>query len=111
MKKLLESKKGINDVSLMWGIILIFVLIGALIPYVNNSFNTSENEFNVNQFDDQIDDETDFTALSATKILLSIASMFFWTFGTLPFWLDAIFLVMRVMLGLLIYRQVRSGGG
>lgn len=111
MLKLIKSKRGVNDVSLMWGIVLVFVLIGIVMPYINDSFGSSENEFNTGQFDDNIDDETDFTSLSATKILLSVASMFFWTFGSLPFWLDGIFIVARVMLGLLIYRQVRSGGG
>ena len=111
MLTVLKSKKGVNDVSIMWGIVIIFVLIGAIIPFVNDAFNTDENEFNNAQFDQNIDDETDFTSISATTILSSIASMFFFTFGNLPFWLDAIFIVVRVMLGVLIYRQIRSGGG
>jgi hypothetical protein len=37
--------------------------------------------------------------------------MFVWTFGALPLFLELFFLIIRIILGILIYRQIRSGAG
>lgn len=109
--KIILSRKGVNDVSIMSGIILLFILMGVLLPYISNDLNDSQTIYNTDDIGSNIDNETNLTSITALVLIKSVASMFFWTFGTLPFWLDAIFLSIRITLGILIYRQVRSGGG
>lgn len=99
----------VNDVSIAAGIITVFVLLGVILPYVQADFETSETSFNVstnvNEISDDISDNVgnDPNSIGALKIVKSIAKMFFWTFGTLPFWLDAIFVVFRIVLiGILV---------
>ncbi len=111
MKKLIKSKKGINDVTLITTIVLIFIMLGILLPFINQSFSQAETSFDVNALESSLDDETNFTKIKSVTILSSIGKMFVWTFGNLPFWLDGIFVVFRLMLALLIYRQIRSGAG
>ncbi len=111
MLKLIKSKQAVSDVTLMWTIILIFFMLGILLPFVNSGFAQTSQDFNTGDLETGLDDETNFTKVSSITILSSIGKMFFWTFGTLPFWLDGIFVVFRAMLALLIYRQIRSGGG
>jgi hypothetical protein len=56
------------------------------------------------------DKETD-EEVSGLDVLSSVGLMFFWTFGALPMFLDLFFVIMRVMLVIVIYRQIRSGAG
>lgn len=111
LNKLLRSKRGVNDVVIMWTIAFLFIMLGVLLPYVTSAFNDTTTTINTDDLSSGIDDETDLTSVTALTLVKSVAGMFFWTFGALPVWLDAILLVFRVTLGLLIYRQVRSGGG
>lgn len=101
----------VNDVSLIWGIVSVFILVGFITPYVNDAFGRNDPIYNIDQTGNELEIETSKTNLNTFQLLKSISLMFFWTFGALPFWLDTIFFIMRIMLGLLVYRQVRSGGG
>lgn len=100
-----------NDVVIIWTITFIFLMLGVLLPYVTSAFGDTTTTINTDDLASGIDEETDLTSVTALTLVKSVAGMFFWTFGALPFWLDAILLVFRISLGLLIYRQVRSGGG
>lgn len=95
-----------SDIVLMSSIIVVFILLGAFIPYVNSEFGIAETDFNV----DGLSSDVGQADVSGLDVLLSVLSMFFWTFGTLPFWLDAIFEVFRVMLYIIIVRTIRGVG-
>jgi hypothetical protein len=45
------------------------------------------------------------------QVFISIGKMFFWTFGTLPLWLDSVFLMVRIILIVTIARNIWIGGG
>ena len=91
-------------------ICLLFVAIGIFLPIVNEAVGNADSTLNDANFDDEIDTD-DLTVASAWNIFLSVLSMFFWTFGALPFWLDAIFMILRVTLVMTIARNIWIGGG
>ena len=96
-----------SDTNLIMGIVLVFVLLGTALPFVNDAFNVTSVEFSAGGIEDDISGAD----VSATDVFFSIFAMFFWTFGSLPFWLDAIFIVFRIMLAWLIVRVIRGVGG
>lgn len=95
------------------GIISVFVIVGIALPFVNESFEGTQ-EFNANTqgLQDQIgQDVNDVSSISIFTVLLSVLSMFFWSFGALPFWLDGFFVILRIILVITIARNVWIGGG
>jgi len=101
----------VNDISIATGIILVFTLLGVSLPFVNEAFeveatnlNTESIETNVGQNVNDIDGSV--STITGLKIIVSVLKMFFWTFGDLPFWLDAVFLVFRVTLALILIKYI-----
>ena len=88
----------------------LFIAVGIFLPIVNEAVGNADSTLNDANFDDEIDTD-DLTVASAWNIFLSVLSMFFWTFGALPFWLDAIFMILRVTLVMTIARNIWIGGG
>jgi hypothetical protein len=79
-------------------IIAIFLATGLIMPYLNATFpNESVNAGN-------------FVAHKVTgeEIFMSVLSMPFWSFGILPLWLDSVFIVFRVIFGIMIYQYIRG---
>ena len=101
----------VNDISIITGIITIFIFLGITVPYINAEYGTQANEVNVEGFESELAESADSSMITLPSILISIISMFFWTFGALPFWLDGIFLIFRIILGITIARNVWIGGG
>ena len=110
--KLFRNKKGLNDMSIIAVIISIFILIGITIPYINSEFGQSISTPNVDTLEGDVgDDMVDSGTVTIFSVLFSVGKMFFWTFGSLPFWLDAIFVIFRIILALIIARNIWIGGG
>lgn len=112
--KIFKSKRAINDISIIAGIIMAFVLLGVLMPFVTSEFNATAENVDVDKLEKDIGDKVDNynrISLNAFDIFKSVFFMFFWTFGALPFWLDAIFLVFRIILVVTISRNIWIGGG
>lgn len=119
----------VNDISIITGIIALFILTGILLPFVNSAFDISDSVDNLENFESQLRDDIGNTRRNETisgifgafsagmqgvsflNIFFSVIGMFFWTFGALPFWLDAIFLILRIMLAMIIARNIWIGGG
>lgn len=103
----------VNDISIITGIILIFLTLGAIMPYINDSFSITSEEINIEKFEDDIAvDIEDESRISAFTVIFSIFKMFFWTFGSIPFWFDlTIMLTLRIILILTIARNIWIGGG
>jgi len=109
--RLLQDKKGVNDVSILTIILFIFIGLGILLPFVNTGFNNDVTNYNTEGLDNSFDSDTGETSITSIALLSSILKMFFWTFGDLPFWLDGFFIILRLIFWILLYRQVRSGSG
>ena len=101
-----------NDMSIAYGIILFFFLVGAITPFMNASFSDlSIPENQPTGITDDID-EDDLTISKAYEVIKSIFKMFFWTFGDLPIWIEwTVFMPLRILLGLIIARNIWPGGG
>jgi len=116
-----------NDITILGGIMLFFIVVGAIVPLVNATFESDDQprqdiyNFTGNVSEvakDLSDNSIDPTwlnptgSLNALTVLTSILSMFFWTFGAIPFWLDlVIFLPLRLIFVSIIARNIWIGGG
>lgn len=109
--KLINSKKGVNDVSIASGIIMVFVMLGVLLPFINNAFEVEGSNLNTGSIEENVGNEFDdvdgsVSTVGGIKIIVSVLKMFFWTFGDLPFWLDGIFSVFRIVLVLILIKYI-----
>ena len=103
---------GINDMTIIFGIISFFVFIGVVTPFINADLNTNLPEFSPEQLTSNIDTEQAQSSISAFRVLGSVLSMFFFTFGSIPAFIDvALFIPLRLILVLIIARNVWIGGG
>jgi len=102
----------VNDMSIAYGIIIVFILIGISLPFINTAFGHPSTSTNIEIVNSETGEAlATESSLSIFSIFFSVSKMFFWTFGDLPFWLDAIFISVRLLLGLIIARNVWIGGG
>ena len=103
---------SVNDMTIIFGIITFFVFIGVVTPFINADLNTNLPEFNPEQLTSNIDTEQARSSISAFRVIGSVLSMFFFTFGEIPLFLDiAIFVPLRLLLVLIVARNVWIGGG
>ncbi len=119
----------VNDISIIASIIAIFLIVGTFLPFVNESFGIPPSEtacFQIEALEDELANSTqsvpkksifDIVGTRRTgsvgifDVMGSIVKMFFWTCGSLPFWLDLFFLLIRIVLYLTIARNLWIGGG
>lgn len=90
-----------SNAGFIYLIISIFIFLGVITPYINAEFG-SDTQIDASDFEDTISQGD----VSATDVALSIFSMFFWTFGALPWYIDMVLLVFRIMLAYLIWEAV-----
>lgn len=113
--RLFRNKRGINDISIIAVILFIFIGTGITLVFVNDEFDITGSEFDTEGIaDDLISSEVeDVSSIGVSATLASVGKVFFWTFGDLPFWLDAVFLVLRIILLVILIRNFTPflGGG
>lgn len=101
-----------NDVSLLLIIFCIMLGSALFMPSVQQEFTGTSTSYTTNDLDDEFSTDTTVTDINDLGVLESIGRMFFWVFGQgLPLFIDAFFLVLKLAFWVLVYRQVRSGGG
>ena len=102
-----------NDIVIIAGLMCVFILTGALLPYVYDSFD-EPNTINADVdglYNDVSSESENVSSVNAVQILLSVISMFFWSFGALPFWVELIYIIMRIIFWITIARNIWVGGG
>jgi hypothetical protein len=102
-----------NDMIIIYSIMVFFIILGGLLPFVQDAFGQSQTTDQTKPFiDDLTHKATRISTTNAFSILLSVIKMFFWTFGTLPFIIDlVIFIPLRIILVATIARNIWIGGG
>ncbi len=103
----------VNDITIIGGIIFIFIIIGAVLPFINEEFGEPESLVNVNVVTDTIGAQEDTLGDLATgfTVLKSIFLMFFWSFQV-PLIIElVIFMPLRILLLLILVRNIWVGGG
>lgn len=108
----------VNDITIIGGIITVFILLGVITPFLNADFNSDQvTNYDIEGFTSDAAEnvrttESVFSVTNLVIVFLSVIKMFFWTFGDLPFWVDLLILTpMRFILVLTIARNVWVGGG
>lgn len=100
----------VNDLSIAVTLLCIIVFTGTLLPFIYVMGNQPGSEYDAEaQIPDNFIEEISISNLGF-GVLVSIASMFFWTFGALPIWLEMVFIVIRVVFILFVVRFARGIG-
>lgn len=102
-----------NDVVIVGGLVVFFLFVGTLTPFINSAFGSSYNELNSNTIVNTVtQNHDDLAGVTAPSIFLSIVSMPVYNMGNIPFFLELlIFFPIRLVFWLLIARNVWIGGG
>lgn len=101
-----------NDISILWTIVLCLALVGVVTPFLNSDFGAGASSHNFGGVVDDAGSSVGSGTLSIWNVLLSVVSMFLWSFGAIPWWLDlAVFEPMRIMGYFIIARNIWIGGG
>ena len=109
------GKKAVNDISII--AVLTFILFGTaiIIPFVNSSLGTDSDTFDTGNFEGNVrDDAESVSAISAFTVLVTVLKLGLFDVGNslgLPFWLDAIYTVIGIILIIVIARNIWIGGG
>lgn len=86
-------------------LLVIFLVIGFIAPFIASAYKSNIGTVNT----DGIISDAGNTDVTATTVVGSLFKVFFWTFGLLPAWMDAlIMLPLRVWFGTLIYDKIRG---
>lgn len=100
-----------NDVGIIFGISIVFVLIGFVTPLLATEFGETATGPNVNSLTDGVTESDAVSSVNAFKIIGSIVTMFFWNFFGFPVWLNIIFIPVRIALAFIVARNIWIGGG
>lgn len=101
-----------SDTVILSTIIVFFVALGAVIPFVHSSFNQAGDTFNTEGIEFASGQSTSTNSVTVLGVVVSITTMFFWTFGNIPAILDIIiFVPIRIIFLVLLFKLVRGVGG
>lgn len=83
------------------GVILVittvFILLGSLLPFIRADMGLAPATPDLVSFMGGLSENLgDEAVVKGWDIAVSIISMFFWSFGALPFWVELLFTIMRV---------------
>lgn len=96
-----------SDTGVAVGIFSVFMLLALIMPFVNSAFGSSTAELQ----SEGLESGAGQSDVSAIDVFASIFKMFFWSFGTFPFWLEGILSIFRITLAWLVVRVIRGVGG
>jgi hypothetical protein len=95
------------DTEIFIGIIVMFIAIGALLPFIQDAFSQDVQDYDLEGLSDSVGEDPG--NVSVLEIFGSIGLMFFWTFGSIPVLLDLLlFLPLRVVMVYLGIRMLRG---
>lgn len=102
-----------NDITILSGIIAILFLTGVLIPLLLDDFNIDQvtsidQDFVMGEYEaNDINEDT-----GITEAFFIGAGMIFWDFtDILPWWLDLLYIMLRIVGMIIIARNIWIGGG
>ncbi len=98
----------VTDTVAFVSITTIFVLLGVMLPFINDTFGSTIGNTDVEGFKDDLGQAADNPLDAFFTVTTSVLKMFFWTFGALPFWIDAFFTMFRIILFVIIVKWVRG---
>jgi len=101
-----------SDMHLIAGFLTFFILLGLSLPVINSGFDTDYNGVSdINAFGEELEDNANNSQLSIWRVLGSLISVFFWSFGELPVLANVLLLIPRTIFILTVARNIWIGGG
>lgn len=101
-----------SDTVVLTTIVILFVVLGAVLPFVHAGFDQTETNLNTEGIEFASGQGFTTNQIGILDIVVSIFTMFFWTFGSIPIIIDVVFFVpLRIMFVVLLYKLVRGVGG
>lgn len=73
----------------------ILILIAIFLPFIQQEFQGSSTDFGTDNINSDIQDEPN--AITLFTITVNIFRMLTWSFGLVPFWVDGLLLIVRLM--------------
>ena len=102
----------VNDTTIYTGLLSFFILLGLILPVVNEAFNTEYTGIaNVEDLTNNVGGETESGNLTIWRVFTSLFTVFFWSFGELPFIANTILLIPRLIFAIMTARFIWVGGG
>lgn len=113
--KILKSKKGINDISILAMILTVFLLTALLMPMITNAFTGASDTYQIDPYTGKIISEAEnVQTITAFTVITATLKLAFYDFGNtlgLPFWLDIIYTILAIIFILVVARNLWIGGG
>ena len=118
-RSIFRDKRAVNDITIISVLVFIFFLTAIIIPFINSEFATGFVEPNTDGLAQEISDKSEeisgrITDISAIGVMITVLKLAFFDFGNslgLPFWLDAMYTILGIILILVIARNIWVGGG
>jgi hypothetical protein len=84
---------------LVWVLTFFFIALGVLVPLVQDSFNETVYDTGADDLNDDLREAENVSGFTSFfSIMWSVFSMFLWTFGAIPVYIDLLILVpLRVL--------------
>lgn len=93
------------DYIILSGIALVFIAAGIFVPIINAEYGLTDAE----DYDSPLDGEEPESVFGLADYVFSIASMFFWSFGALPIWVEMFFLLFRFVFWFMVVEVLWIG--
>ena len=102
-----------NDGIIITLLCVFFLTTGLIVSAINEEFRGSSDSQNVEGIQDDINEELNKNSVTDIfKVVLTVVSMSFWTFGSLPFLVEIIFfLPVRILFWYTVAKNLRGVGG
>lgn len=91
-------------------ILIIYISAAIFLPYIQNAFTLPATEQDIDSLTNEFKDNTATDLVSLSGIFINILGLAFIGFADIPFWLDAFFTLLAVIILILLYRAVRGIG-
>lgn len=101
-----------TDTGIMLGILFAFFLLGFSLPFIHDAFGEAQTNVNAGGILFQSGQGFSQNETSILEVIVSIFTIFFFTFGAVPIAIDIVILFpIRIILVWLLFRQIRGIGG
>lgn len=95
------------DVYVAYSMLVIFLTLGAVLPFVQAEYGQTVTSNDVENFEGDIRQGQTVSNVTGWTVIKSVAGMLFFTFGQVPFILDALLLLpLRVLMWFVIIRNL-----
>ena len=95
-----------TDTWAFFGLVLFFLSLGTLLPFINAAFSQAVVNQDLNGLPQS---DEDLNVVSMLEVILSIVTVFFWTFGQVYFLIDLLILMPLRILGVYLFARMVRG--